>query len=64
MYIFLVTFEEHFSWPGELNVKSGIKILYKYSCVTEGRKYEWFAIQQDAKIKYCDRSISAKKPLT
>jgi hypothetical protein len=38
MYIFLVTFEEHFSWSGELNVKSIIKTLRKYSGITDSKK--------------------------
>jgi hypothetical protein len=38
MYIFLVTFEEYFSRAGELNVKSVVKTLRKYSCITEGKK--------------------------
>jgi hypothetical protein len=38
MYIYLVTFEEHFSWSGELNVESVIKTLHKFSCITDGKK--------------------------
>jgi hypothetical protein len=38
MHKFLVTFEEHFSWSGELNVESVIKTLYKYSCIADGEK--------------------------
>jgi hypothetical protein len=33
-----VAFEEHFSSSSELNVKSVIKTLHKYSCITGGKK--------------------------
>jgi hypothetical protein len=33
-----VTFKEQFSWPDELNVKSVIKTLHKYNCITDGKK--------------------------
>jgi hypothetical protein len=50
MYIFLVIFEEYFNWSGEINVKSVINALRKYSCIPDGGQHEWIPVQQDAKI--------------
>jgi hypothetical protein len=53
MYIFLVTFEEHFSWSGELNVRSVIKTVLKYSCITDGKKENMNQVKEDERGGEC-----------
>jgi hypothetical protein len=58
-----VTFEEYFSWYGELNVKSVIRMLHKCSCITDGKKENMknFTFASEIKLRNSLHDSSVKK---